>query len=543
MTRGIVSAGSPHAAEAGAEMFRRGGNAVDAAAAAAFTSYVSETAISTLGGGGFGLLKKPSGDPVLYDFFVTVPGRGGTGGLPENLDFAPIPMAFESATHIFHAGRGSSGVPGNVAGLCAMVADAGRLPLQTILDPAIRLARDGYEVTPIQAYSAGIVSPILGYDESSRRYFITPDGRLIQSGDRFANPELSRSLEIIAQEGADAFYRGALAEEIVKDHALNGGLITAEDLASYEVIRREPLEFAYRDVMVVTNPPPSTGGILVGHSLRLLQRVDLRQMEWGGLRHCVLMTEVARETAEARLRDAPHGLPDPEAWRDWLTDRNIDAAWKSVSKALDGNPGGWSRPEPKSTPSTTHVSTADADGYAASISTTPGETGGYTVGETGILMNNVLGEEDVNPDGFHKHPPGTRLPSMMSPSLVVRSGRPEIVVGTGGSARIRTAIVQVINNLIDWGLSLEDAVDRPRVHWEDGVLHLEGGIDTVVADRLEARGYDVKRWNGRSMYFGGAHVAFHPPDGSLQGAGDPRRGGTTIIVEGGEGSGGRPAES
>lgn len=529
MTRGIVAAGSPQAAEAGAEMLRQGGNAVDAAVAAAFTSHVSEPALSTLGGGGFALLKQPGRKPLLYDFFVKVPGKGSNGA-PSNMDFAPIPMSYEAATHTYYAGRGSSGVPGNVAGLCTLLEDAGSLPLPVLLEPAIDLARNGYELSPIQSYAVGVMGPILTYDTSSRRYFTTSDGQLLQAGDRFANADLSRSLETIAREGADAFYKGALAEEIISDHASHGGFITAEDLATYEVIRREPLEFTYRGLSILTNPPPSIGGILISHSLRLLDRFSIRQLGWGSPEHVALLGEIFRETVDARLRDAPHKLDTAEDWMGWLDERRLDPAWRNVRAALESGPGSWSGPEPRSPSSTTHISALDEEGFAVSLSTTPGETGGYSVGNTGILMNNVLGEEDVNPNGFHKDPPGLRLSSMMAPCIVLRDNEPSIVAGTGGSSRIRTAIVQLLSNIIDWELPLEDAVDRPRVHWEEGILHLEGGTAPAVADVLEDRGYKLVRWDGLSIYFGGTHVAVAHPSRGLEGAGDPRRGGSVVSV-------------
>lgn len=512
-------------------MLRQGGNAVDAALAAAFASYVAESAISTLGGGGFALLKQPGKRPVLYDFFVTVPGQG-RDGQPTEMDFTPIPVRYEAATHTYYAGRASSGVPGNVAGLCALAEDAGALPLATILEPAIDLARDGYEVSPLQAYAIALVSPILTYEESSRRYFKKADGDLLQVGDPFANPELAQSLEIIAQQGADAFYKGTLAEEIVADHASKGGLITAEDLASYEVVRREPLAFRYRGLDIVTNPPPSIGGILIAHSMRLLDRFEISQMGWGSPGHLTLLGEIFRETVEARLQDAPQKLAAPSDWNAWLDDSRLDHAWRNVQAALEEGPGSWAGREPHSSPSTTHVSALDEDGNAVSLSTTPGETGGYTIGGTGISMNNVLGEEDVNPEGFHKDPPGLRLSSMMAPSLVLRGDEPSIVAGTGGSSRIRTAIVQLLSNVIDWKLPLEDAVDRPRVHWEEGILHLEGGTAAAVADALEDRGYKLVRWDGLSIYFGGTHIAVGHADGRMEGAGDPRRGGSVASVTG-----------
>jgi gamma-glutamyltranspeptidase/glutathione hydrolase len=530
MSKGIVAAGSDQGAEAGAEILRRGGNAVDAAVAAVFVSFVTEPAISTLGGGGFAAVASPGAQPALYDFFVTPPGRGRAADPPADLDFRAIPIRYESTTCIYHAGRGSSAVPGNVAGLCALIEERGSLPLAAVLDPAIRLAEEGYPFSPIQAYAAGLVQPILYHDASSRRYF-TPKGHLIRVGETFSNPELASSLKLIAREGAAVFYRGTLADEIVRDHAEHGGLITAEDLAAYEVVRRRPLIFRYRDLDIFTNPPPSLGGILIAYSLRLLEEIDWTALRWGDASHVALLAETARLTHEARRRDLPQTFLEPRQWAAWLSDDALRDAQRDLRRSAADGPGPFRGAEPRSPRNTTHVSALDGDGLAVAITTTPGETGGYSIGETGILMNNVLGEEDLNPDGFHTFPPGGQLSSMMAPTVVSRDGLPILVAGSGGSTRLRTAMVQFMSNVIDWGMSLRDAVDRPRVHWEDGFLHLEGGADPAAAGALEAKGYSLVRWEGKSIYFGGTHVVGRLDDGTLTGAGDGRRGGAVAASE------------
>ena len=527
--KGIIAAGSKQTAEAGAEMLRRGGNAVDAVVAAAFASFIGETIISTPAGGGFALLHAPGRDPVLYDFFCTAPGMG-RDGLPPEMDFRPITVVYESGTSVYHIGRASSAVPGNIAGLAQLLEEAGTLPLAVTLEPAIRMAREGFALSAYQAYLIHLVEAILSHDSACLAIF-APEGRLLNEGEHFANPALADTLEQVAREGWQTFYTGALAEAIVADHAAHGGLITAEDLAAYRVIKREPLRFTYKAYTVYTNPPPSAGGMLIAYALRLFGRADLSSLTHGSADHIALLTEIMQQVNVASHRDRPAMLPDPAAWAAWLSDSHMAADWEAVAAALASGKARHSADIPGGPPATTHISAMDESGLAVGLTTTPGETAGYVVGETGILMNNILGEDALNPEGFHKWPPGTRPPSMMAPTIAADDSGPRLVAGSGGANRLRSAIFHFLSNVLDWGMPLAEAVDRPRTHLENGVIDLEGGYDPAAADELEARGYAVSRWPGRAFYFGGTHVTHRTRSGRLEGAGDPRRGGAVVRVE------------
>ena len=529
--KGIVAGGSQQTVDAGAAMLRQGGNAVDAAVAAAFACYLGEIMLATPGGGGFALVDGPGRDPVLYDFFCSTPGQGEDRRGSGAMDFAPITVVYESGTSVYHLGRASSAVPGDIAGLTQLLADAGTMPLDAVLQPAIRLARDGFTLNDYHAYLIKLVDVIFSYDASCLQVY-APQGHWIEAGETYTNPRLAETLARIAAEGPATFYTGALAADIAADQQAHGGLITADDLAAYRVIKRQPLRFDYQGHTIYTNPPPSLGGILIAYAMQLRGRADLRRMAHNDADHAVLLAEIQRQVTVARLRDDPGALTAPEAWAAWLDGDRQASDWAAVVMALAGGGGRLRGPhEPDGPKSTTHISAIDDSGLCVGLSMTAGETAGYMVGDTGILMNNMLGEEELNPHGFHQWSPGERLPSMMAPTIVSDAGGMRLIVGSGGAARLRTAISQLLSNVLDWGLPVDQAVSRPRVHLQDDVVHLEGGYDPAEADQIEARGYDVSRWPDIAFYFGGTHVALRDGDGRFSGAGDARRGGAVAVVE------------
>ncbi|GAB4572851.1 MAG: gamma-glutamyltransferase [Anaerolineae bacterium] len=529
MTKGIIAGGSEQTVSAGAEMLRRGGNAVDAAVAAAFASFVGEPILSTPSGGGFATVFVPGQAPVVYDFFCTTPGLGedrrGAG-----IDFVPVTVQYESGTSVYHIGRASSAVPGNVPGLAQLLADAGTLPLDVVLEPAIRLAREGYILSEKQADLIQLVDVILAYDPRCGTVF-APQGRFVRAGERFRNTALAATLEQVARDGWETFTTGAVAEAMVADQAAHGGLITADDLASYQVVRREPLRFDYGNTTIYTNPPPSAGGILIAYMLALFAGIDRAGMAHNSADHAALVAEIMRQVALARVRDRPAKLPDPAAWDGWLNGPRLAQDRAAIAAALASGTArrGW--PEHNGPASTTHISVMDENGLAVGLTTTPGETAGYMVGDTGILANNILGEEELSPDGFLVWEPGMRLASMMAPTITADADGARLVMGSGGAARLRSAIFHLLSNVLDWGMGLAAAVDAPRVHLEGDVLDLEGGFSPAEADQLEARGYVVSRWPGRAFYFGGTHAVQREPSGRLTGAGDARRGGAVAIVD------------
>jgi gamma-glutamyltranspeptidase/glutathione hydrolase len=489
--RGVVAAGHPLTAEAGARVLREGGNAVDAAIAAMLTSWVAEPLLTGPGAGGYMLVAEPGGVPVLLDFFVEAPGHGADPARREPLE--PVDVSFGDAVQVFNIGAASVGVYGNPAGVCEAAARFGTVPLAELTAPAAALARAGVALTRMQAYVFEILAPILTSTPEARTLFCR-DGAVLREGDRFADPELADAIERLGAEGATPFYAGELGAAAADWVLERGGMLTREDLAAYRTIVREPVRVRYRDREVLTNPPPNAGGILLAYALALLERGD------GPPGDAELVDVMQRAQAE-RTEGFVAGLPEPAFPGTFLASR---------------------------LGSTTHISVLDADGWACSVTCSNGEGSAQIAPGTGVHLNNMMGEQDLNPYGYFTYPPGRRLPSMMAPTLVLRDGQPELVLGSAGSNRIRSAILQVIVGVVDRGLDAAAAVDAPRLHFEDGVVYLEPGLDEAA---LEPGGLTLARFRGQNLFFGGVQVAERDlATGAITGAGDPRRGGAAAAA-------------
>jgi gamma-glutamyltranspeptidase/glutathione hydrolase len=465
-------------------VLREGGNAVDAAIAAGFASPTAEPALTSLGGGGFLLARGVEGRSTLFDFFVDTPGRGLPPGELEP-HFLPVTVHFPGSDQVFNTGLGSVAVPGNLMGYLHVHERLGRLPLREVLAPAIGLAREGVQLNRHQAYFLQLLRPILTLTPAGRSLY-EPRGSYLGQGDRLVNPDLASFLEDLPANRGRDFYTGALAERIGRDMGAGGGMLTREDLAAFEVVERAPLEIAYRRHRLLTNPPPSLGGSLIGLSLELLERTPPASSGVDSPDHAVRMIEVMEEVARRRL---------------------------------EGGPARFNR-------GTTHVSVSDGWGNVASLTTSNGEGSGYVAPGTGIMLNNMMGEDDLHPEGFFAAPPAQRVASMMSPSVLLSGERVGLVLGSGGSKRIRTALLQVISNMVDFDLGVREAVERPRLHWDESQVQVEPGFPPAVIEALSGR-WSVNEWSERNLYFGGVHAAV--PAGA--GAGDPRRGGDATVVE------------
>lgn len=527
---GVIAAGGPETVEAGAKMLKRGGNAVDAAVAAAFASFICEIGVVHLGGSGVAHIYEPaSGNSIVYDFFSNAPGIGGEPTRP--LDFKRVTIDFGATTQDFHVGRASVAVPGNIAGLSLMAANHGRLPLAELLAPAIRMAREGLPLSAFQANTCQLLEPIYTGTEGVRQIF-TRNGRMISTGERLFLPGLVETLERLAVEG-EAFARdGLLATAILADQAANGGLLTAADLKDYTVHRLPSLRLPYRDFEILLPPPSSTGGVLTAFTLKLLSAFKVGQLYHASADHLRLLYEVMAATTRARAGWEALARVDPgeRAIEAFLSDGVVTSYVEQVRDNLAGKRASLVVPEPHGPNNTGHLSVIDGDGLAVSLTTSAGESAGYVVPGTGYIPNNIMGEADLHPGGFHNLIPGQRIPTMMTPTIVLKGGATRLVVGSGGSIRIRSAILQVLSNLLDFGMKLHEAVNTARVHVEDGVLQCEAGFDPAAVDQLEGMGYPVNRWQERSIYFGGAHSVSRTDDGRLVAAGDNRRGGSTAMV-------------
>jgi gamma-glutamyltranspeptidase/glutathione hydrolase len=503
MSQGVVAAGHPLTAEAGVAVLRDGGNAVDAAVCAVLASFAVESPLTGFGAGGFMLVHADGADPVLIDFFVAAPGRDG---IERRAELVPVPVHFDAETiQTFYVGPASCGVPGTAAGLEQALQRHGSAPLADLVGPGVRLAREGAPVNAEQAYILDILAPIHERRDGARELY-APGGRPLREGDEFRFPELAEALERFGAEGAEPFYRGEVAAAIGEFVVEQGGTLGPGDLAAYEAIARAPIRVPFRGTEVLTNPPPSSGGILIAYCLGLLERMG----ESSGTEQLVAAMGAANDARGEDFAEALHG-------------EGLDAS------LLD--PAGLDLAAADLLGSTTHISVLDADGMCASVTCSNGSGSGVLVPGTGVILNNMLGEEDLNPLGFHRIPPGRRVSSMMAPTVVLRDGEIEVGLGSAGSNRIRSAILQTIVRVVEQEMSAGEAVRAPRLHFEQGVVQAEPGIDEAALARIEARGIPVARRPQINLFFGGVQaVARDPETGALTGGGDPRRGGAVAIA-------------
>ena len=518
-TGGVIAAGHPKTAEAGAEMLRLGGNAFDAAVAAVFTAFVTESVLTSAAGGGFLLAHTSQGDNILFDFFTQTPKQKLNGREPH---FYPIEADFGDTTQEFHVGLGSIATPGNLGGLMHVHRRLGRLPLQVVVEPAVHHAQAGIELDPFRAYCLQLLDPILTANLRSRDIY-APQGSLLRSGDILRIPDLATTLSNLVKTGPSEFYQGGIAHQIARDCDQQGGYLRLEDLAQYQVIERSPLAINYRGNVLLTNPPPSSGGALIAFALELLSQVDFSDLSYGSPKHLQILAQVMCLTNEARRDGYDANLYQADIAKDFLSVSHLEPYRQTLSSITDKHIANkWG--------STTHVSVIDSEGNAASVTSSNGEGSTYVIPGTGVMMNNMLGEEDLNPHGFHQWRPDQRISSMMAPTIVLKDNQPEIVLGSGGSNRIRTAILQVISSIIDFQTPVEAAVNAPRVHWERGVFHLEPGFSRAEIDQMgEIPGDKQVWWQEQNMFFGGVHTVVAQPNGEITGAGDPRRGGAVVL--------------
>jgi gamma-glutamyltranspeptidase/glutathione hydrolase len=496
--KGVVAAGHPLTAEAGAKVLREGGNAVDAAVAAMLTSFVAEPLLTGLGAGGYMMVAGGGEEPALLDFFVEAPARAVDGSAAE---LEAVDVSFGDAVQVFYIGPASCGVYGTPAGVCEAVSRWGTIPLADLVAPAAKLAHDGVEISGEQAYIVEILGELLQSTPECAALW-APEGRVLREGEVLRNPDLGEALARLGQEGAKPFYSGDIAHAVCVWLSERGGSVSQEGLADYRAIEREPLNMKYRDRQVLTNPPPSAGGTLLAYSLGLLDAQP---------------SPPSLEAVIAAM-EAAQGERTPE-FVEGLSEEGF------LERFLSSRLG-----------STTHISVLDGDGRACSVTCTNGEGSGVVVPGTGMHLNNVMGEEDLSPHGFHSHPAGRRMPSMMAPSIVTRHGEVELVLGSAGSNRIRSALLQTIVGVVDRGLPVREAVNAPRAHFEGGIVYHEPGIEPALGPpavpalgpggSMEPR-REVVRFHGLNLFFGGVQAVQRCGDERI-GAGDPRRGGVAV---------------
>ncbi len=503
---GAVAAGHEETAKAAISILDAGGNAFDAAISAFLTACVAEPVLASMGGGGFLTARTSDGDVRCVDFFTQTPARK----LDEReLDFYPIVADFGPATQDFHIGLGSVAVPGAVSGMYHIHDEFCRLPMSEIAKPAIELAAKGVRINAFQAYLLEVIGPIYRATRDSRSLFCrltdrTTEPEMKREGDVFHIPEFADFLTVLCAEGPRFFYEGEVAQAI---SGLNGCSIGSEDLLSYRAIDRPPLEVSVRGHHVYLTPPPAIGGALVAHALGVLNECDVTPESSNKAPHFLAMVDAMQRSNQAR--------------RDSGIDIDPIAGARALQEALR---------HPASYKGTTHISVADVDGNLAAVTVSNGEGCGHLIPGTGIMLNNMLGEEDLNAMGFFEWSPNVRLSSMMTPGVMASPNGTWTAFGSGGSNRIRSALTQVIFNLACLNFSLESAVAAPRMHIEGNKLSAEPGLEGLRSTMSPDTPLNVENWPDRNMFFGGAHLVSERDGAIVGGAGDPRRDGVFLSI-------------
>jgi gamma-glutamyltranspeptidase/glutathione hydrolase len=505
-----AAAGTPYAAEAAAETYRAGGNAADAAVAAAAAVGVTEPLMSSLGGGGFALVRKPSGGAELIDYYDAMPGKGlpasafGAGGAPQT-----VILKYGAGIRSI-VGGASSAVPGSLRGWEKLLERHGRLGLRETLAPAIRLAREGFDLCKTTGLWLQVAEEVLRLTDETRKLFYKGD-RVYLEGEEVRFPELADTLEAVGEGGARLLYEGELARKISAYMLEMGGIITEEDLAEYEAVVREPMRVRYGAGVMYTNGPPSAGGPTLAQMLKVVSAYDLVAMPEA--EYARLLAGAMKLALEDRDTAYLDGAKNREV-AERLTGEEYAAGQRRRIFASFGSPH------------TTHLSCVDGDGLAVSITASMGYGSGLVVPGTGIPMNNTLGEPELNPRGFHALGPGERLVSNMSPTIVSSEEGGLISLGSPGASRIPTAILQTVINVVDFGMALEEAVLAPRFHAEEDLLAYEAGAPTANLDGYER----VLSYETPNMFFGGVNAVRRTPGGRFEAAADPRRSGGTTFV-------------
>ncbi len=528
---GVIAAGSEQSAAAGREVFLRGGNAADAAVAGAFAAAAGDPAIVSLAGGGL-LIHRcgTSGEVGVCDFFSTAPGLGADreeAARRRGVELIPFDVHFGDggATQRFFIGRGAAAVPGVLRGLEAAQRRWGKLPLSTVLAPSIRFLREGVRLSSFQVECSAILAEFLRRSALGRDLIDAQPGLPRAVGDLWQNRALAGLLERISRDGLSPVETDVITPAILDAFGIaGGGRITSRDLDEYAPRFSRAREFSFCGTRIATVPLPAFGGWFVETTLSSFEKIGVVGCIPESANRLRRIAEIFRAISEERA-ETPD-LVDRADARDRLNDRV--ARIRSGESAVD-------RRERRTPGNTTHVSAVDAAGNAAAVTMTYGEGNGYEIPGTGILMNNLLGEEDLFPAGFGSERAGERLRTMMAPTIVVDPSGGVAALGAGGSSRIRTVIPQVLLRLLADGESLTDSVERARIHVENGVLSAETyALDDPASQLAEARGVAarVQEFTSPNLFFGGVHAVRRTADGRLEGAGDPRRSGTVIVTEG-----------
>ena len=524
----VVSSGKYEASKIGKQIMEAGGNAVDAAVAVGFALGLVEPNATGLGGGGFMTMRSAdTGDIIFLNFRECAPAAA-----------TPDMWQLDSEGKVIggqkSAGAKSAGVPGYVAGLLYALENYGTMSIADIVAPTIELARKGFTVTPTLANDmANSYDKLMKYSESGDIFLKDVDGIKLpyEVGENFTNEDYAKTLEIIAKGGYDAFYKGEIAQAMVDAHQKYGGLLTMEDLANYQVEVMEPVHGTYRGYDIYSSPSPSSGGTIVVEILNILENFDIPAMEHDsaekqhlvGSAFAMAYADRGEYMGDTKFVDVPmNGLTSKTYAKKLAEKIDLSAAMTNV---LPDDPWMFEHED------TTHYSVADKDGNIVSITcTVNGYFGsGVAVDGYGFILNNEMDDFTTGWDHPNSIAGGKTPLSSMSPTIIMKDGEPFAAIGSPGGVTIIAAVAQICSNLIDHGMSMQEAVDAPRIKgYRNTTLDYEGRFSDETIAEMEALGWTMNKSDNFNRSFGSVNAVRYAEDGTLDGAGDPRRDGKAL---------------
>jgi gamma-glutamyltranspeptidase/glutathione hydrolase len=525
--RGMVITNHPLASAAGAEVLAAGGNAIDAAIAAFFTLTVVEPMMVGILGGGMAHIRLADGRHVVIDNQSTAPAA--TGPTIYTPDPNATPGTMDTIGRRNAVGPTAVAVPGNLMGWCEALDRFGTFSRADVIEPAIRHASRGFRVTPYLHECVSDAAADMARDREISRLYL-PEGSPIEPGARLVTGDYAETLRDVVRHGPDHLYTGALGAHYASHMSASGGYLTSEDLIGYKTISREPVRGTYRGFEIVGPPPPSSGPLHIIQMLNILEGYDIKTLGFGTTETIHLLAEVLKiafaDRAAATADPAFVRVPMAKILsKSYAAERRsrIDPDHAQVWEA---------EVAPETSAYTTHLTIADAAGNVVASTQTINSLFGarYIVPGTGMIPNNYMHVFDPHPDRASSVQPGKRVTSSMSPVIVTRNGKPVYALGLPGGLRIFPSVMQALSNLIDHAMTVQEAVEAPRVWTQGHALELEGGIAEAVFDALRAMGHNAVRVGNVA---GGMSAIHFRDDGMMEGAACWRADGTPIALGGG----------
>ena len=523
---GVVSTGKYEASKIGAEIIKNGGNAVDAAVAVGFALGVCEPQSSGLGGGGFMMIHSAeTGENVFVDFREPAPGDATPGMWPMDENGEVDKSKWE--------GGPSVGVPGEVKGLLYALEEYGTMTREQVMNPSIDMAEKGFSVSAVMNRDMMENFELMNTFPALGKIYLN-EGYPYNVGDTLKNPDLAKTLKMIRDNGSDAFYKGEVAEAMVKAVQESGGVLSLEDLANYDIKLRTPVSGTYRGYEILSSPPPSSGGTTIVEILNILENYDIKAMKHNSTEYLHVLTEAMKMAykdrgffaADTDFIDVPlKGMASKEYAKELAS--QIDLTKAGVFEHGDA----WSYESPQ----TTHYSIMDKEGNIVAVTKTVNYVFGSGVVPDGygFIMNDEMDDFDAETGTANEVQPGKRPMSSMSPTIILKDGKPVMTIGAPGSQRIISGIAQVIVNVIDFDMDIQDAISAPRIHagsdWttSDETIMIETRVDKSVIEGLKALGHPVLE-TGDWMDYPCVQAVEMLEDGTLRGGADPRRDGKAV---------------